>query len=950
MSELQRGTTAAIAPTLPLARSQVPDVCALERERLLELLPQLWQHRLGIVVAPAGSGKTTLLSQFAAAGGVPVAYYSVERRDSQADAFLGNLSASLGRAVPSLADGWRNVDEAAVALEQGLAGRSLLLLDDFHLLEGTAAEEALERLLAYMPSQLAVLIASRSRPRFNRSRLLVSDTLLEIGPDDLRFRSWEVEHLFRDFYAEPLSPTDLADITRRTEGWAAGLKLFQLATTGRSAAERRSLLASLSSRWSVAREYLARNVLDGLEPRLRDFLVETCVLTSLSGRLCDELLARQNSGPVLRELAARQIFTYELEDGSYRYHETLRSQLEAMLVEKHGEREGLLRFRRAGALLEDEGALPDALRAYCRAEAWEDVQRLLGRDGHRIVGGRPLWLDELPSAIVESDPWLLLAAARQQRAAGQFAAAVETYRRAELLVGGSVSANVCRRERVQLAQWIEPSAPASQDALGLLRSATVTDPRRARQQAARLGTAEGLAVSGLAALLGGDCGEAALLLERALEELERNSATAAGAQLGLAVAHLLSGDDAGVGEATLAAEQADVAGALWLARLARAALALADPVGGNGVAGAGVSSEYEPNDWGAHMAHLFEGLGELRGGEGPVTLLEDAVAGFRAVGAGVLEAWARGAVALARARAGDPHAREAALQAEGVGRLSGVVAARVFAYVALAELDPVTKPEYRSLAAALQEEHSLGGLPVPVENGRSETVASRPAFELRCLGGLRLRLHGRDVDLGTAKKPRSLLRLLAMHEGRPVHREVLIEALWPECDPVMGAHNLQVHISSLRKALEPDRGRGDDTLVQRDGDAYRLTLPEGTEIDLATLRDALAKGRSTTDPKIAAVAFGRALDTYAELFPEEGPVEWVLAEREQLLDDALDAAASLAEALLDLGDAAGAVRACKRGLALDPDDALLKRLRLEALEAAGDASTTTRGGEATTGR
>ena len=62
MSELQRAAAAAPAPRLPLARSRVPEVCALKRERLLELLPTLWQQRLGIVVAPAGSGKTTLLS------------------------------------------------------------------------------------------------------------------------------------------------------------------------------------------------------------------------------------------------------------------------------------------------------------------------------------------------------------------------------------------------------------------------------------------------------------------------------------------------------------------------------------------------------------------------------------------------------------------------------------------------------------------------------------------------------------------------------------------------------------------------------------------------------------------------------------------------------------------------------------------------------------------------
>src|SRR5262249_27195903 len=161
---------------------------------------------------------------------------------------------------------------------------------------------------------------------------------------------------------------------------------------------------------------------------------------------------------------------------SFRYHEALRAQLELMLVERRGERDGLLRFHRAGELLEAEGELSDALRAYCRAEAWDEVQRLLGRDGHRIVRGRPLWLDQFPPSILTNDPWLLLARARQQRGIGRLAAAAETYRRAELLAGSSATAGVFRSERVALAQWIDPSAPRSEGAFGLLRAAMVTDP------------------------------------------------------------------------------------------------------------------------------------------------------------------------------------------------------------------------------------------------------------------------------------------------------------------------------------------------------------------------------------------------------------------------------------------------------------------------------------------
>jgi len=908
---------------------------------LLGLLPELWKGRFGLVVAPAGSGKTTLLGQFAGAAGCPVAYYCALSREADPESFLAALGAALGCVVPGLDGNWTSVDDAARALARAEPQRVLLLLDDFHLLEQTGAEEALEQLLGCTPSQLGVVIASRSRPRFNWPRLIVSGTLLEIGGDDLRFRSWEVERLFLDVYEEPLPPEDLAELARRTEGWAAGLKLFHLATQGLPTSERRRVLRALGKRWSYAREYLTRNVLEGLDPELRGFLVETCVLTTLSGSLCDELLRRAGSARLLRELEARQLFTYELDDGSYRYHETLRSQLEAALVEQFGEADARERFRRAGGLLEADAILPDALYAYCRAEAWDEVERLLGHDGHQIVDGRPVWLEVLPPALLRSDAWLQLSVARQQRSVGRFAAAIETYRAAELSASESAAIHVCRRERIALEAWIEPSPPPSGDALGLLRAATVDDPRVARRQALRLGTPQALAVAGLAALLEGHCHEAAALLTAAREEPEQTPGFAAAAQLGLAVAHLLAGQPGGAAEARLAAEQAERAGVVWLARLAHAPLALADPVhGGLSATAARVTSEAERHAWGVQLSSLLEGLGALNAGEAPVDLLDAAATGFAELGAGVLEAWARGAHAVALVRAGDPAAAEAALTAGRLGRRTGVAAAEVLAQLALAELEPGA--DHQVTARTLQRECGLLGLLGAA--ARVREPAREPRFAVCCLGGLRLSLHGRETDLrAVTPRARSLLRLLALHEGRPVHREVLMEALWPGCDPVSGGRNLQVLVSSLRQALEPGRGRGDDTLVARDADAYRLALPKSSEVDLVAFHGALAQGRTSVDPRLATRAYTRALDLYVgELFPEEGPTDWVIEPREQLLDEAVEASRGLAEALLALGDPLAAARACRRGLALERRDASLWRLCVAAYEAAGDSRSADR--------
>ena len=206
---------------------------------------------------------------------------------------LQHLETALRRAVSGLAGPWTTLADAAAALEDGIAAPALLVIDDVHTIEGTPAEAALERFVEYAPEALAVLIASRSQPHFNLPRLRVVGRVVELGVDDLRFRTWEVEQLFRDFYEQPLGPRELAELARRTDGWAAGLHLFHLATRNRSGDERRSVLGALSSRSRMIREFLTSNVLDQLPAELRDFLVATSVLGVLNGQLCDWYLDRQ---------------------------------------------------------------------------------------------------------------------------------------------------------------------------------------------------------------------------------------------------------------------------------------------------------------------------------------------------------------------------------------------------------------------------------------------------------------------------------------------------------------------------------------------------------------------------------------------------------------------------------------------------------------------------------
>src|SRR5712691_2866835 len=492
--DLQPGTRIAVMA----AKLRVPASESYGLVRLDALMNRFWGRRLGLVVAPAGSGKTTLLSRFASTARAPVAWYRSESWDASQNHLLRHLEEAFVGIIGPHSRPWASVEDAIAALDGWSGERLLLVIDDLHSIARTPAEAALERFIDYAPPSLLTVIASRSQPAFNLSRLRVSGTLAEISGDDLRFRSWEVENLFRDFYQQPLPPVELAELARRTEGWAAGLQLFHLATAGKALDERRRILRNLGGGSRLVREYLARNVLDELPALLRAFLLDTCVLGRLNGAICDRFLKRDDSERLLQELERRQVFTSAVgDDGDYRYHEVLRSHLEHVLVSEAGEHALGIRYGAAGRVLEQFGAIPEALHAYCRAQEWGEVDRLLGNNGAQLAGHSGVWIDALPPAVLEHDPWLLLASARRHRAEGRWQSAVAAYQKAEAGLTGADVIETCRRERLALSVWLSPSTAPATDTAGLLRLATVREPLVIRAQATPL-------VAGLASLLAGE--------------------------------------------------------------------------------------------------------------------------------------------------------------------------------------------------------------------------------------------------------------------------------------------------------------------------------------------------------------------------------------------------------------------------------------------------------------
>ena len=974
------------APLVVPAKVRVPVTDALPRERLEARLGEAFGKRLTLVVAPAGSGKTTLVARFATTCGAPVAWYRAETWDADEPSFVRHLEAALLAAVPDLPGGWATVEDAAraLAMDAGSAP-AVLVIDDFYALEGTAAEAAFGRFVDWAPAWLTLVLASRVAPGLNLSRLRVSGDLLEVGTDDLRFRAWEVEQLFRDVYHDPVPPADLAVLARRTEGWAAGLQLLHLATRRRTVEERRPVLGGPGSSGRLLREYLAQNVMVGLPAELREFLLDTCVLGRLSGGLCDRLRGTSGSGALLDELARRGVFTVPAEDGTdaYRYHEVLRQHLDRMLVEEVGEAAARERHAAAGRLLEAQGAFPEALRAYCRAEDWEEARRLLGGEGERLAaseaGG---WIDALPPAIERHDPWVALAAARRARNDGRWSASLAAYAHAEAEFGPARAADAPRRERLALAAWADPSAIPPGDASGVLRAGLVREPAAVARDHRGDDDPSMPVTCGLLALAAGDVVLAKRLLDEAAEGGHAGPIAAAGARLGSAVAAVLAGDPPDARAFDRAVEDAERAGVPWLARLGRdvgrrlgpGARGRAPAAGSRATVPAGVADRVDAasEPWAEALVILASAWAAPGGPEAALDDAEVAADIFRRLGGGVPEAWARAIAALAASRTGAPDAREASLAAESLGRATATPGVRALAHAALAGTGGDHGSDHPLLVAAAMAETGLvlpgwagsaGPTMTEVGPGRGQDVMEVAVFpseagsvggagrhrpgtpvRVRLFGGCSLEVEGRRIVLDGAKpRVRSLFRLLALHAGAPVHREVIQEALWPDADAAAGARSLHVALSALRRHLDDAAAPLDGRLVAREGDAYRLDVG-ADDVDLGRFDWAIAAGRAArARGDVSAAAFAQAVDLYTgDLLPEEGPADWVSERRDHCRTRAVEAAQGLAEEALPAGDHATVVRACRFGLELDRYQDAFWRMLIQARERAGDAGAASR--------
>jgi predicted ATPase/DNA-binding SARP family transcriptional activator len=198
-------------------------------------------------------------------------------------------------------------------------------------------------------------------------------------------------------------------------------------------------------------------------------------------------------------------------------------------------------------------------------------------------------------------------------------------------------------------------------------------------------------------------------------------------------------------------------------------------------------------------------------------------------------------------------------------------------------------------------------------------------LELRLLGGFETRIGGQVVSSAVWRQRRAaaVVKLLALEPGHRLHREQLLETLWPDLDIESAANNLRGALHHARSGLE-QAGALPGTFLTRDGDTVLLGPPDAVEVDVETFTQEVNRAWQSADPEVAA----RAAELYAgDLLPNDPYEDWAAARREGLRVSYLTLLTRLAGLHEELGELAQAIAICERILLTDPlDEAAHARL------------------------
>jgi LuxR family maltose regulon positive regulatory protein len=450
------------------------------RPRLIERLNQGLAPgcKMTLISASAGFGKTTLVSEWIAGCGLPVAWLSLDEGDNDPTRFLTYLVAALQTLALSKVEGIAaSIGAGALAVLQSPQPPStesilttllndittvsegfLLVLDDYHVIDSQAVDQALAFLVEHLPPQIHLVIATREDPPLPLARLRVCGQLTELRAAELRFTPAEAADFLNRMMGLNLRDEDIAALEARTEGWIAGLQLAAISMQGNQ--DTASFIKSFTGSHHFVLDYLIEEVLHQQSESIHTFLLRTSILDRLCGPLCDAVLGSPSASgqETLEYLEHANLFIVPLDNERrwYRYHHLFADLLRAQVQRSLGAPGVPQLHIRASEWHAQNGSILEAIDHASMASDDERVERLITQNYMEMMNRGELswirsWISQLSKELVYRRPWLCIYEAHSHSWFGELDEADLLLEAAEKRIRSEISAPDARSMQGYLA-------------------------------------------------------------------------------------------------------------------------------------------------------------------------------------------------------------------------------------------------------------------------------------------------------------------------------------------------------------------------------------------------------------------------------------------------------------------------------------------------------------------
>jgi len=316
------------------------------RKKIRLAMNRIWEYPLTVVEAPMGYGKTTAVKEYLTDKKTNVFWQTLDT--DSASGFWNGFCCLFRTTDPDFTESLTELGvplnsifmETALELFENVdfPDRSVIVLDDYHLLSSTIIDHFIELLVKNIPPKLHIIIISRARFGENTTEMALKGYCQVIAKSDFEFTQDEIVEYYK-LCGIILKPNEAAELYVYTEGWISALYLSMLSFLREGRVEQQASL----------QELIEKVVYMQCTTEVQEFLLTLCVFDSFTLMQAKAMWRKGNIGAIISYLMAKNAFIkFDDFNKTYRIHNIFTSYLREIL-NRQGEEKRRNVFRLAAS-------------------------------------------------------------------------------------------------------------------------------------------------------------------------------------------------------------------------------------------------------------------------------------------------------------------------------------------------------------------------------------------------------------------------------------------------------------------------------------------------------------------------------------------------------------------------------------------------------------------------